>query len=71
MPQASPSRSPFAPDFSGVKTRAASVARGVMGVRHLRHGREAGMSKTEIPESFPSDPNEVFNLAVDGMGGDG
>ncbi|GBQ35190.1 phosphate acyltransferase PlsX [Acetobacter fabarum] len=29
------------------------------------------MSKTEIPESFPSDPNEVFNLAVDGMGGDG
>ncbi|MBO1325909.1 phosphate acyltransferase PlsX [Acetobacter sp. TBRC 12305] len=29
------------------------------------------MNKTEIPDSFPSNPNEVFSLAIDGMGGDG
>ncbi|QEO18040.1 phosphate acyltransferase PlsX [Acetobacter vaccinii] len=29
------------------------------------------MNKTEIPDSFLSDTDEVFSLAVDGMGGDG
>ena len=29
------------------------------------------MNKTEIPDSFPSDPSGAFSLAVDGMGGDG